>query len=285
MATTDLRPLGLGELLDRAFWLYRRNFLLFLGIVGIPQLFLLAFNIFVQVSDNGPTSGGPDSSPSISAGFVGFIAILGLVMVVVQLVGYALSEGATVYAVSELLLGRPTTIRKAFGQIRGEIGTIVAVLIMVGLATSVAFLLLIVPGVYVLLATSLAVPAAVLENIHAREAIRRSMDMTKGHKGRVFVIFLLVFALSIVAYALFQLPFDYFARQAGPSMLLSLMRSLGEFFGGIVAAPLGTIAFSLLYYDIRVREEAFDLQMMMAQLDGSPLPSPRPAGPLSILGR
>ena len=38
MAALDLRPLSLGELLDRTFFLYRRHFLLFVGIAAMPQL-------------------------------------------------------------------------------------------------------------------------------------------------------------------------------------------------------------------------------------------------------
>ena len=39
MAALDLRPLSLGELLDRTFFLYRRHFLLFVGIAGTVVLF------------------------------------------------------------------------------------------------------------------------------------------------------------------------------------------------------------------------------------------------------
>jgi hypothetical protein len=35
--------------------------------------------------------------------------------------------------------------------------------------------------------------------------------------------------------------------------------------------PIGTIAFSLVYYDQRVRKEAFDLQLMMSTLDSPTL--------------
>src|SRR5690242_20758800 len=38
---TVLRPLSTSELLDRTFHLYRNNFLLFVGIMAIPQLFTL----------------------------------------------------------------------------------------------------------------------------------------------------------------------------------------------------------------------------------------------------
>src|SRR6266853_668038 len=41
MAALDLRPLSLGELLDRTFFLYRQHFLLFIGIAAMPYLILL----------------------------------------------------------------------------------------------------------------------------------------------------------------------------------------------------------------------------------------------------
>src|ERR1700691_4627115 len=45
MATLDLRPLSLGELLDRTFTLYRGHFLLFLGISAIPHVFVLLIQL------------------------------------------------------------------------------------------------------------------------------------------------------------------------------------------------------------------------------------------------
>ncbi len=45
MSTFDLRPLRLGEILDRTFSLYRQHFLLFLAICGIPQLLSLAVGL------------------------------------------------------------------------------------------------------------------------------------------------------------------------------------------------------------------------------------------------
>ena len=51
MAEWDLRPLSIGEILDRTFTLYRRNFLLFLGITAIPRLLSLGLNL-AQVAMN-----------------------------------------------------------------------------------------------------------------------------------------------------------------------------------------------------------------------------------------
>ena len=43
--TTALRPMTLGELLDRTFFLYRGHFLVFAGIVALPQLIVLALQL------------------------------------------------------------------------------------------------------------------------------------------------------------------------------------------------------------------------------------------------
>jgi hypothetical protein len=44
-----------------------------------------------------------------------------------------------------------------------------------------------------------------------------------------------------------------------------------------LVGAVGTIAFSLVYYDERVRKEAFDLQLMMSTIDASALPPGSPA--------
>jgi len=56
MAEVDLRPMSLGEVLDRTFSLYKRNFWLFAGIVSLPYLLLLVIN--VVVAQMGGRTGG-----------------------------------------------------------------------------------------------------------------------------------------------------------------------------------------------------------------------------------
>jgi hypothetical protein len=50
---------------------------------------------------------------------------------------------------------------------------------------------------------------------------------------------------------------------------------VANFLSACLVGPLATIAFSLVYFDERVRKEAFDLQLMMSTLDAPTLqPSP-----------
>jgi hypothetical protein len=50
----------------------------------------------------------------------------------------------------------------------------------------------------------------------------------------------------------------------------TVLLSCGGFIAGTLAAPIATIALALVYYDQRVRKEAFDLQLMMEAIGQEP---------------
>jgi hypothetical protein len=64
-------------------------------------------------------------------------------------------------------------------------------------------------------------------------------------------------------------------------MTAILLRSVGSFFAGALAGPIATIAVALVYYDQRIRKEAFDLQWMMDSMAHPAQPLP-PDAPVSI---
>jgi hypothetical protein len=86
-----------------------------------------------------------------------------------------------------------------------------------------------------------------------------------------------------------QLPFFVLiaisARQSHLMLLWTVLGQVGNFLGGILIAPVHTIGFALFYYDLRVRKEAFDLQMMMQAIGADPVPPPISGGVPSMFGR
>jgi hypothetical protein len=60
---------------------------------------------------------------------------------------------------------------------------------------------------------------------------------------------------------------------------------VGSFLGSVLAAPISTISFTLFYYDLRVRKEAFDLQMMMQAIGAGPAQAPVAGKILSTFGQ
>lgn len=260
----DLRPLSLGELLDRCFFLYRKNFLLFAGLTALPHLVLLAF----QLGDV-----GIQRWMGVGAGLVWTLATYALTLGVT-----AASQGATVIAVSHVHLGRPATIAESFAGIKGRIFYLALIMIGYGIGVGIGFVLLIVPGIILGLMWALTIPVAVLEDTGLRDSVNRSAELTKGARGRVFVIYILFAIMLLILYMAWMFPVLLIMGLAvqkhhvvGVPLWTQIAIPVGSFISQCLAGPLMTIGFSLLYYDQRVRKEAFDLQHMMATLDDAKL--------------
>jgi len=285
MSNLDLRPLSIGELLDRTFSLYRRNFLLFIGIAAIPHLLVLAVKlaqvaampVVGKVATQPPAAELQAASRTLAAGNPIAFAAFALLGIVIYLVAILFSQGGTVFAVSELYLGRATTIGQSFSRAKSELGTLFGVLLLNGLVTILSFLLLIIPGIYMMCRLSVAVPAALLENLGPRDSLERSFALTKDNAGRSFLIFLLYFVILYAAVALFAIPFaiGVGVSQNDPVMLRTwtALSEVGSFAAEVLITPILTIGMAIFYFDLRVRKEAFDLQMMMNPFaEGVPAP-------------
>jgi hypothetical protein len=267
MAELDLRPLSLGEILDRTFALYRRNFLLFFGITALPQLLVLGFNLSQMLLT------GRLGAPKVLSGSSIGLGIIGMLMgLIVYLVAYLFAHGGTVYAVSDLYLGRSTSIGASLRRMRGQAGSLLGVLILNGLVVAVAFIFLIVPGVYMACRLITCVPAALLENRGPRESLERSFALTKDNAGRSFVIYLLYFSILYAMFFLLAFPFllaiAFSAKNPAMVTWWTILMQVGSSLAAILVTPIFTIASTVFYYDLRVRKEAFDLQIMMNPNEG-----------------
>lgn len=270
MADVTLRPMTLGQVLDTTFSLYKRNFWLFVGITSIPFLAVLILQVgaaALQLSRPAPQP----ASPALASGAI----VGGIVFLLAYFLLAGAAQAATIFAVSDLYLGRAATVRGSFRKVGGKAFRVILVLLLVGLTVGVGFLLLIIPGIILFCRTAVAVPASMLEDTKAVGSIERSMQLTKGFAMQIFLIFLLVWVLSYLALLIFQVPFAYLqgaTAQARQTLVFGMLalQHLSSFLSNVLVGPIGTIAFSLMYYNLRVRKEAFDIQHLMNSLPASP---------------
>jgi hypothetical protein len=108
--------------------------------------------------------------------------------------------------------------------------------------------------------------------------------LTKDNAGRAFLILLLYVVILYASLLLFDIPLEIGIQSAAhnPSMLRvwTALLQVGNFIATVLVTPVFTIATSIFYFDLRVRKEAFDLQLMMnPQTSG--VPAPRATGLLS----
>lgn len=308
----ELKPMSLSELLDRTFTLYRNRFWLFCGIMVIPEIAIMICSLIVVVgfpihvlpiaqSSQDPFAFIRTMQDRIVPSFL---------LIIAQLFFQAFALGAVTIAVSELYLGRAVSIRGAYRMIRGKVvgligliillflitfvflvGVFVAVGLVGGIASvaltaispilSVIVILLMAVGGFVvaawlLMRFAVSIPVFLLERQGAVESMTRSGVLTRGHRGRILGAVLVMYTVSFVVQSLFVMPFAILAFMYAVKGLLPVWIQAGQSvtaaLAGTVAGPLFMITIALIYYDVRIRKEAFDLESMMSALNTSANP-------------
>lgn len=282
-----LRPLTTGQVLDRTFSLYRLRFWLFTGLAILPA----AFSLISQLAQlwylhhrspvlNGQRYSIPILSLSLGGALLSFIAS-------------GLTVAATTWAVTSIYLGREATMQLAFRQtMRHWFRYVLVVLAQFVSAGWVSILLIIASyslifllrssgfawiGTFVIvvavlsfiysfwryLGVSLAMPACVFEDLKVLQSLSRSKALLPDRKGRIFLLYLLLFALYILLGIVVGL-FSVIARQTHLDLVVSqLINFATSFFAGVLVGPIGAIALSLFYFDERVRREGFDVEYLL----------------------
>lgn len=252
MSTKDLylEPMTTGMILDRSFRLYAQNFSLMIGLTAIVQLPIMIFTVGM------PLLQGANPLVGVLAALVGLIALAISGLIVTPWVTASATK-----AVSERFLGNQIAVMSALKFGGRYILRLVLIQLVVTLIVFVGMLLCVVPGIIWALSYSLVIPVAVLENSSSGGIIRqRSWDLVKGSRWKVFA----VLAIIVVAQVLLSLSGSFFIQ-----LFYGSVSGTGQALGGIISSvaglltfPLQPIAVTLLYYDLRIRKEGFDLEML-----------------------
>ena len=297
----DVRPLTLAELLDRSFSTYKRHVWLFVGIMAVPAVFALAYAIVVQVFQFWMGPPAANMTPEMVMRRSVPMVAAGLVFLLVYMVVNSFALGATTIAVARIYNDQPIDVAGSYRAIRpmgwrlvgllmwaglrigfvwfglfamvGVLAALSAFLspILSGLILFGGFLLAVAGAVYFSVRYALCVPAAVLEDLSPNAAIARSVQLTEDYRGRIFLILLCAIVVTYAAAALLQGPFMVGAIVAGPGTVTALtLEIIGAVLGtagSTFSGPIMIIGLAMAYYDLRIRKEALDLDMMLAALD------------------
>jgi hypothetical protein len=287
--------MGVGEILDAGIKVYLRNARMLMGLAATVVIPLQAITWVVLLSivsrsDQVPNSFSAFSSRT-STTTADSAASLGaeFVLLVVGLIATALTTAACVKAISDLYLGQPTgrgeSLRFAARRLLPYLG--MEVLYLLGL--TVGFLLLIIPGIWLYGAWSVAAPALLIEGLSPPRALGRSRRLVKGRWFPTAGVLLVASVMAGVVGAAIQALLVGAAFLPGkPPVLLGVtVVTLASAVSAIIATPFSATVLTLLYYDLRVRREGYDVDLLAGQL-GLPAASlaraPHPEGSGSAPG-
>lgn len=289
-ALLTLRPLRLGELLDRAIRLYRANFLTFIGIIAVVYVPLMVLQTAASALLSSSMLRGlstPEEIFSNAAYWAGLGGTLILVLVQFVLV-QGIATGALTRAVADNYLGKKTGILGAYRGIGKSWLTLLGALLFLGVILFVLAIWWLVPcigwftglGMIIFLMTAispLVPPAVVLENQGAIEAVRRAWSLARRRFwpviGYIFVLYL--FSMIVVngpagiANILLAQLFQSFGDPTLQVILTSILQGLISLVFILIYYPLQMAAFTLIYFDLRVRTEGFDIALLTMEASGS----------------
>lgn len=242
MTTVQLRPLSTGEILDGALVLMRRNFGLLLTVALVCQGVPTTMDVYIDLS------GGPGLNPGLS-----------LLDRLLTIASGVLVTGATVHVVSEAYLGRTTALGDAIRFGGSRFGTVFGSNLISGVLTLLATLLLIIPGIVVACGFSVSAPAAAFESGSSSDAVRHSWELTKGFRWKALGLWVVTVGMFLVVYLAVGVVGGWVGAliDATDTLLVVLGACVS-----LLIYPVIACVFTLFYYDLRIRKEGFDIDML-----------------------
>lgn len=268
-----MRPLGLGETLDACFKLVLTHFKALALVVIVVTIPVEIVNFFITTSTSGLEDGAITYSDE--GAYVAGEVVANLLRVVAAL----LVTIGCFHILAEGYLGRSASAGESlkFAAKRSPkwiwTGLVLGVLLLLSL---VSIVLLFIPTIWLIVASSLVFPVLLVEGLVGWKAIKRSIALVKDRWwatfGRLFIMYmiasLLASILGIVAIALL-------VANGDSIVIYAVATALSQLVSNVFTTPLIAAITVIVYFDLRVRKEGFDLALLAEQMGGGQAaPSP-----------
>ena len=258
-----LRPLSVGELLSVGIRVAWRNFALIgpaaLLIAALGQgleLALLAASGDLHRVVNGswattpvnPTPAELNAWASQVWRILGQFALASAVTMSLT----SILVGPAAAGVAEATLHTKPTVTSTLGRLRGRWKLVIGTALLAGLVQTVGLILFVIPGIFALIILMPAVPVAALEGSSPVQSLRRSVELSRGFRGRIFGVWLLTLLFGVITGFVLGSLSGLVASSNGPSYAASEVLAV---LAGAATAVWSTTVTALLYVDIRFRRE------------------------------
>jgi hypothetical protein len=241
-AESDFR---VGRILNRTTSVLSHNFLIFFAVTAVAQLpsALLFGN---------PLAG--TAKPATEQGAV--TMVLGFVLMIVL---STLSQAIVLHGAFQDMRGRQVNLVESIRVGLRRFFPIVGLALLVSILSGLAAILLIFPAFMLFTRWFVGTPACVVENLGPLASMSRSAGLTKGHRWKIFGLWIVMIIISLVG--------------------SGIVATSSSAIGGPVLAIIGSVLWSgawgafyaiavvVTYHDLRVAKEGVDTDQIAAVFD------------------
>ena len=252
------RPRGVGEILAHAFQIYRmhwQHLIALVAIVVVPLSILQVLLTDVVIGDSFETSTVRNGELVVD-GSVGGVILGSLAVAVISILMWTVLTGAITRAAAGTFLGREMDIAESYRFGIARIGSIILVGLLMGLAIFAGFLLLVIPGFFVLTRLTCAIPSLVIEDRRGTSALSRSWNLVAGFGWPVFGTIIVAGLLTGLVSGVLTSPFQD----------NTVLRVIGQSIASTITMPYTALVGILIYLDLRVRKERYTPDQLESDL-------------------
>jgi hypothetical protein len=247
-----------GEILDMALAVYRRHATALWRLVAVVVALPAALNGALAVAERQVRDSNANSG-----------SLLGLLLLVqvVSLLASFLATAAAYRLVADAYLGRAVDPAASMRFGLRRVASVIWVSLLAGLGILVGLVLVIVPGIYLAVAWSVAIPVVLGENLRGRAALGRSRALVRGRWWPCAGVLFLSFLLAAIVSAVIELIVAAVAGSSGNDTVLFLDQGASSLIADTLVLPFQVAVTTVLYIDLRVRKEGFDVQLLTHSLE------------------
>lgn len=243
----EIRKLSFVETWTEALNLYLDNF--------VPLFMIALISAFPIIMLSQPSQVQGAEMPTGTAVldfFLWFIVLVSL---------STLSAALLIEFISKKYLRKQQTPKQYIQNVLLYIFPIVGLAIIQSVMVTLGFMAMIIPGIYLALALSLAVETLIIERKGVIESMKRSFFLTRGKKWEIFFFTLVLTLASFVLEKVLDVIFSVVDQ----SQMAVNMETINLLLSQTLLAPLAACIFILIYFNCRIEKESFDLEHMVEE--------------------
>ena len=265
-----VQPLGVGDILRQTTAIYRDHFTTIVGIAAAVLVPVVTIQVLLTLVI--------ENSDDMAASF-----LLTIISAVIDAGASAAVIAVVTTATAQIVLNGRTSMMEAFDYSASRIiPALKATYLLAFLLVLIAITIIGIPIAFFLaIAWFVTIQVVVLENVGSRFALGRSWELTRHNRLRVLGIALLVVIITGFMLLLFELPAlavelrtlirgEEYTTPTYAWMLTAAFSAVGA----ILITPMQYCAWTLLYFDLRARNDALPVEQHPDPYSPAPAPLP-----------
>jgi hypothetical protein len=273
----SLRPLGIGEIFDVSIKIYRSHFGTLIKLVSLVVVPVGVLSGLIEVSALPQEEELYNADNEALGTYVAGFAVAGLL----SILAWTVATAACFKAVADAYLGQRPSWRDSLGFVLRRFHSVLWILVLSFLILIPAFVACLLPGIWLSVCYTVAIPVLLTERQKGFASLRRSYRLVRGRWWPTFaVVFLGYLLTSIVGGALGAVVGGFTTFDTTEVTVTSAVANVAaSVISNVLTIPFIAAFLIVLYFDLRVRKEAFDLQLLAEQIGVEP---PEGIGPAPL---